>query len=118
MKVISITQTGSLGIKRRSVKPEFKIGETSVRFLTIIIFSVLAGFYLVQSQLSTSKRQEVKRIQEAKEQLVQQAEQLQIESNQLKSINSIEQAAVTMQMSQTDNVLYANNLPQNQLSQK
>jgi hypothetical protein len=106
-----------MGLKRRSIQPEFKMGSVSVKFLTIIIFSVLAVFYLVQSQMSSGKRQEVKNIQDIQEELVQKTEQLQIQSNQLKSISSIEQAAASMQMAQATNVIYADNLPQNQLSQ-
>ncbi len=118
MKVISITQTGVLGAKRRSLKPEFKMGSVSIRFLTIIIFSVLAIFYLVQSQLSSNKRQEIKKYQDVKEELTSESETLQLQSNQLKSISSIENTAQAMKMSEATNILYANNLPQNQLSQK
>jgi len=107
MRVISITQTGSLGIKRRSVKPELKLGSISVRFLTVLIFAVLAIFYLVQSQLSTGKRQEIKRYQTEKENLMSVSEDLTLESNQLKSISALEASAQSMQMTEATNIIYA-----------
>lgn len=107
MRVISITPTGALGTRRRTISPALKIGDVSVKFLTIVILSVLAMFYLIQSQLSTNKNQEIKSLQTQKEDLVKQSEDLQIQSNQFKSITGIEESAQKMGMVQVTNVTYA-----------
>jgi len=118
MRVISITPTGALGARRRTLKPELKIGSVSIRFLTIVIIAVLSLFYLVQSQLSANKNQNIKSLRDQKTELVKQSEDLQAQTNQLKSISKIEEAASSMGMIPATNISYADELPDKQIGQK
>ncbi len=118
MRVISITPRGNLGQKRRAVNQSVKFGSISVKFLTVVIFSVLALFYLVQNQLSSVKRQDIKALQSQKTELVKQAEELQVNANTQKSMKSIQETAQKLNMIEAENVVYADSLTRNEIGQK
>ncbi|HLC38545.1 MAG TPA: hypothetical protein VJJ80_00225 [Patescibacteria group bacterium] len=91
-----MTLNGSLAFEKSkftSINKRLKIGPVSLNFITIIIISVLALFYLVQSQQSSAKAYRIKAMDEAKMELISQNESLQVQISQLKSIDNIKNTA-------------------------
>src|SRR3990167_7727483 len=90
-----MTLNGSLAFEKSkftSINKRLKIGPVSLNFI-IIIISVLALFYLVQSQQSSAKAYRIKAMDEAKMELISQNESLQVQISQLKSIDNIKNTA-------------------------
>jgi cell division protein FtsL len=87
---ITNSNTTQLGVKKRTVKSELKIGPVSLTFIAIIIVCVLALFYLSQSNQAAIKGYEIKKLEDKQAQLISEKEQLDVEVASLKSIKQIE----------------------------
>ena len=85
-------------ISYRTFKRNFQIGPVSLNFLTIIIIFFLALFYLIQSQQSASKVYAIKELQQQKNEIISENEQLKIRAAELNSIENIKNTASDLQM--------------------
>lgn len=102
-RVITLSQPSPV---QRSISRSFKIGPVSLNFLTIIIISLLALFYLIQSQQSSVRGYEIKELEEIKKEVTSENEQLQIQEAQLKSVANIKNTADSLEMVPTNDLNY------------
>ena len=98
-RVLTLSQPSTFRrITNRTASRNFKVGPVSLNFLTIIIISLLALFYLIQSQQAAAKNYTIKELQDTKAGIVSENEQLQLQASQLNSIENIESTAKSLQM--------------------
>lgn len=113
-RILTITQTGVLGgTRRKTLGRTLKVGPVSLRFVTVIIISLLALFYLAQTQLSATKGYQIRTLEEKKEKLLLENERLELEAARLKSISNIKNAADELQMIPATQVNYLKEAPKN-----
>jgi len=93
-------------VKNRTVTRSFKIGPVSLNFITITIVSLLALFYLIQSQQTANKGYRIKELEEVKATATAQNEDLQIQNTQSKSIENIKNTAESLGMVQAKEINY------------
>lgn len=92
--------------KKRSINQELRIGPISVRFVTIILITVLSIIYLAQSNLTATKGYQLKELQEREEELNLENERLEVEASRLKALKNIEKVAREKNMVAIDKVKY------------
>ena len=109
MRTLSITGVSDLSrVKYRTFTKTFQVGPVSLNFLTVVIISILALFYLVQSQVASAKYNQIKELEVARNEVIGQNEALQIHTTTANSIENIKQTADSLGMEQTTEVNYLN----------
>jgi hypothetical protein len=118
-RVLTITQVGGLaGTRRKNLGRTLKVGPVSLRFITVVIISLLTLFYLAQTQLSATKGYQIRALEEKKEKILAENERLELEATRLKSINNIQNTANELQMIPATQVNYLKEVPKNSLGAK
>ena len=107
-KGINITPVGlANGEKRAStLSNSFKIGPTSIKFVTVVIVALVTLFYLAQVQLEGSKRHDVSELKKQAEELQKETKRLETSVVQLRSIQAIKKEAETLNMVPINQVNY------------
>ena len=95
-------------LKYKTGGKTFRIGPISLNFLTISIISLLALFYLIQSQQAATKGYAIRELEKQKEEVVTQNEELQIEAAKLRSVENIKNTADNLGMIPTVELNYLN----------
>lgn len=95
-----------LGIRKRTLGREIKIGPLSLQFITIIILAGLALLYLAQSTQSASKNYKIRELEDKKFQLEQENKRLEIESTRLKSLYEVKSKIEGMQLENPQKINY------------
>ena len=90
--LITNQNTTDLGLRKRTIGREIKIGPLSLSFFTIIVLAALALFYLAQSTQSATKNYEMRELEDQKNKLLDEGRRLEVESVRLKSINEIKKS--------------------------
>lgn len=83
-------QTSKQGIRKRTVQRVVHVGPLSLRFITIIMFTAVALFYLAQSTQSATKRYTVRELEIKKEDMQKDKDRLSIEVTRLQSLQEIQ----------------------------
>ena len=89
-----------------ATRNEMKIGPVSIKFITIAIICLLSLFYLAQSQKTATRAYQIKSLQDEKEKILQQNEELQVGTAKLKSIENIQSEIGSLQLVPTGPVNY------------
>jgi exosome complex RNA-binding protein Rrp42 (RNase PH superfamily) len=91
-RILTITNSRdtSIGIKKRAIKKELTIGSTTIKFVSIAIFAVLALVYLTQSTAGANRSLEVRDLTNKTSDLQLRKEQLEVEKARLNSLNQID----------------------------
>lgn len=87
--LITNSNDNQLGIRKRTIGQDVKIGPLSIQFVIIIILATVALLYLAQSTQSATKNYQIRELEDKKAKLEQENERLEIESVRLKSLNEI-----------------------------
>lgn len=95
-----ITQTNSWepGFRKRTIRRQFTVGPVSLKFITIVLLSVAALFYLAQSSQSSTFKYKIMDLEDQKSNIQQDVKQLEVESARLKSLNEIKNSATTLNL--------------------
>ncbi|OIP06393.1 hypothetical protein COS66_02425 [Candidatus Berkelbacteria bacterium CG06_land_8_20_14_3_00_43_10] len=83
-------KTSQHGVRKRTVQRVVHVGPLSLRFITIIMFTAVALFYLAQSTQSATKRYTVRELELKKEDMQKDKERLSIEATRLQSLQEIQ----------------------------
>jgi len=107
-KGINITPIGvANGGKRNSTLTDsFKIGPTSIKFVTVIIVALVTLFYLAQVQLEGAKKLKVTELTKKQENLDEENKRLETEVVRLQSIQTIKKEAESLDMVPVQQVNY------------
>lgn len=99
-RILTITNSRNInrGVRKSTVKKELVIGPTTIKFLTIGIFAVLALVYLAQSTAGANRSMEVQQYTDKKSQLVTEKERLEVEKYRLESLGEIDAGVDKSQM--------------------
>jgi len=110
-KGLNITPVGLANGERRSstLNTKFKIGPTSIKFVTVVIIALVTLFYLAQVQLEGSKRHEVSDLKNQAEDLQKETKRLETEVVTMQSIQSIKKEAESLNMIPVTQVNYIDN---------
>lgn len=95
-----------LGIRKRTIGREIKIGPLSLQFVSVIILAGLALLYLAQSTQGASRNYKIRELESKKIELQAENERLEIESSRLKSLNEIKNKSEEMKMEESNKVIY------------
>lgn len=87
---ITNSDTTKIGIRKRTVRPDLKIGPVSLSFISIAILCVLALFYLSQTNQAAIKGYDIKKLEDKQAEIIAERENLEVEVASLQSINGIE----------------------------
>lgn len=87
--LITNSNNNQIGIRKRAIGREIKIGPLTVQFVIIIILAALALLYLAQSTQGATKNYQVRELEDQKNKLELDNERLEIETVRLKSLNEI-----------------------------
>ena len=85
--------SNSVGVRKRTIGRQFKLGPISLQFVTVVILAAAALFYLAQSTASATRNYYLTELQQKKETLSQENEKLKVEAIRLRSLNEIQKAA-------------------------
>lgn len=83
-------KTSQQGVRKRTVQRVVHVGPLSLRFITIIMFTAVALFYLAQSTQSATKRYTVRELELKKEDMQKDKDRLSIEATRLQSLQEIQ----------------------------
>ena len=92
--------------KQSTIKKGFKIGPISLNFVTIIIIALITLFYLAQTQMGTSKKNQIRDLGKEKENLQREIERLEVEVAKSRSIKNIKKDAQSLNMVPTREINY------------
>lgn len=104
-RLLTISQPQSR-FNKKPVMPEIKVGPVTLTFVTIVIFCLLAFFYLSQSSKASTRGYEIKKLETQSSELKAENERLQVESARLQSIKEIEKQTKELNMTPTKKVEY------------
>ena len=88
--LITHAKTSQQGVRKRTVQRVVHVGPLSLRFITIIMLSGVALFYLAQSTQSATKRYTVRELELKKEDMQKDKNRLSIEATRLQSLQEIQ----------------------------
>ena len=91
--LITRQNTWQPGIRKRTIKKEFKVGPMSLNFIALALIAVGALFYLAQSTQGSAQKYKINQLTDTKNQLISQSKDLEIEAVRLKSLNEIKSTA-------------------------
>jgi len=94
------------GERKKTIKTDIKIGPVSLKFLTVIILTILTMLYFAQSNSGATKGYELKELENRQEKLEQENERLKVEAARLRSIKEIEKEAKKKKMVPVEKVEY------------
>lgn len=95
--------------RRRSVDAKKGAGPVSLKFITIVVITLLSLLYLAQANRSATKGYAVKELEENKTDLKEDIEALEVEASRQKSLKEIEAKTKDLGMVEVDKVEYENN---------
>jgi hypothetical protein len=109
-RILTITgsRETSVGVKKRAIKKEIKIGSTAIKFISIAIFAILAIVYLTQSTAGANRSIEIRDLTSKSTDLELQKEQLEVEKARLNSLNQIDANIEKQPMTPVTSVDYLN----------
>ncbi|MBI2589978.1 hypothetical protein HYW32_03095 [Candidatus Berkelbacteria bacterium] len=90
---IPLTTNGKYteGVRKRTLERTVQLGPVSLRILTIASLASLLLFYLAQTTQSATRSYEVQALEQKKQELLDEVERLDLESQRLQSLGSIQQ---------------------------
>jgi len=91
MLTITNSKESSLGVKKRGIKRDFAIGQNTIKYVVISIFTVLALAYLTQATEGANRSLKLQDINSKKTEMELKKERLQIEKVRLQSLQQIDQ---------------------------
>lgn len=107
--IISDSNTMKMGVRKRTIKPELRVGPVSLTFILISLLCILSLFYLIQSNQAATKGYEIRKLEEQQTQLLEETEKLKLQSAQLQSLKAIEGGTEELRMVPTKKVNYWSN---------
>jgi len=87
--LITRNNNWEIGSRKRTVRPELKVGPVSLKFVTIALIAVAALFYLAQSTQISAKKYTIMEFNETKTELEAKGKDLEVQAARLKSLNEI-----------------------------
>ncbi len=93
MGIVWTNRNPHQNVLKRTVTAELKLGSVSVKIATILIIALLSVFYLFQSNASATRTYLVKELEEKKEDIMAENDQLRYEAERLKNLNEVEAKA-------------------------
>lgn len=94
--LIPRTNTWQEGFRKRTISNNLKIGPISLKFVTLALLAIIALFYLAQSTQGANFKYKIMELEDQKSQILQDVQQLEVESARLKSLNEIKNSAQNM----------------------
>jgi hypothetical protein len=88
--VVTNSNNIELGSKKKTIKRQFSIGPTAIKFISIAIAAVLCIVYLSQSTAGASRSLKIRNIEEQKSNLLLEKERLEAEQTRLKALREID----------------------------
>lgn len=92
--------------RRRSVEGKKGAGPVSLKFITIVIITLLSLLYLAQANRSATKGYAIKELEEEKIELEEDIEALEVEASRQRSLKEIEAKTQDLGMVEVDKVEY------------
>lgn len=91
-RVFNVTNSNSntSGVRKKTIGREIVIGPTAIKFVSIVIFGILAVVYLAQSTAGANRSIKVRDLEDNKAQLQLEKERLEVEQTRLKSLKEID----------------------------
>jgi len=89
---------------KRTISSEIKAGPVTIKFITILIIAILSLFYLFQSNISATKSYLVKELEEKKNNIETQNEELRYEAERLKSLDKAQAEAQKKNLEEVKNI--------------
>ena len=90
-RVLTLSRYGYVGRKARYANYQiFKIGPMALRVVAVVALTMLALFYLAQSQKGTARGYQIKDLEAQKANITEQNEELNIQASKLRSIQNIQ----------------------------
>ncbi len=107
--MINLTSRGVAngeGDKSSTIKKKLKLGPISLNFVTIIIVALITLFYLAQTQVGTTKKNQIRDLDQRREELDREIEALEVEVAQVNSIKSLKADVESLNMVPTETIDY------------
>lgn len=94
------------GQRRRTIKTDIKVGPVSLKFVTLIIITLLTLFYFAYQSTGATKGYELKDLDQKEQQLEQENSRLKVEAARLQAIAEINKSAKDQGLVPVDKVEY------------
>jgi len=104
MAIIWTNRNPNQSVLKRTVSSELKLGSASVKFVAILVFALLSIFYIFQSNSLATRTYMVKELEEQKEDIMAENDQLRYEAERLKNLNEVEAKAKEQGMVEVEQV--------------
>lgn len=86
------------GLRRRTLRRSLTVGPVSIKIITILLVAAFALFYLAQSTQSAARNYNIYELQNQKEKLDREKNELELEAIRLKSLSKIQATAEELQL--------------------
>lgn len=106
--LITRNNNWEIGSRKRTIRPELKIGPVSVKFISIALVAIAALFYLAQSTQISAKKYTIMQLNETKTELEAKGRDLEVEAARLKSLNEIKKNAENSDLEPAGQSVYIN----------
>jgi hypothetical protein len=80
------------GMRKRTIKKDFKVGPVSVKFITMTLLALAALFYLAQSSQGSAQKYQVMQLSQTRLELESKTKDLEVEAARLKSLDEIKKS--------------------------
>lgn len=91
--LITQSKSSELGIRKRSFARSASIGPTSMRVVSIVLFALLALFYLAQSTQGATRNYAIQDLESKKKDIEAAKEDLSVQALRLKSLQEVQNKA-------------------------
>jgi C-terminal processing protease CtpA/Prc len=91
--LVTVNSRQKRGMRQRTIKKQsVSLGPVTLKFLTITVLALLTLVYLIQSTKGSTKQIHISRLEDKKEMLQTEREEIELESVRLKSLQQIKAA--------------------------
>lgn len=104
--LITRNNNWEVGVRKRTVSQEVKVGPLTMKFATIALLAVAALFYIAMSSQSSAQKYQLMQINETKKDLQTKSSDLEVEAARLKSLNEIKKTAADQNLEPVDVINY------------
>lgn len=104
MGIVWTNRNPNQSVLKRTVSSELRLGSASVKVVGILVFALLSIFYIYQSNSLATRTYLVKELEEQKEDIIAENDQLRYEAERLKNLSEVENKAKEQGMVEVEQV--------------
>ena len=96
--LVTVNNRRARGVRQRTIKQPVNFGPIALRFVTIAILALLTLIYLIQSTKGSTKQMQVTNLEDKKDALMSEKQDIEVETIRLKALNQLKNASEALKL--------------------